>query len=1074
MHIKLYKTVLFLCFSIILPFSQAFSLEHANNLENYLVSVKFENITLKDALNRIKKSVPVSFAYNEKEVNVGIRVSGNFNKTPFPEVLDHLLVSNGYLYKEQDRIILVSPAPKPEKPVPKGGVRGKVYDAATGETLVGASIIVEGTTRGTTTDMKGQYVLSGLEPGNYTIVASFVSYQKKKFTNIRVTSGNNTLLDVPLNPASENISEVEVVGRIDVKTAPIRNMDEASLISTIRASDLMVTGISSEQISKSLDSDAGDVIKRAPGVSVLNEFTIVRGMAPRYTQTFINGMQILSTENFQRAVSLEIVPAGVINSINIYKLPAPELPGGFGGGIIKIETKQSQAARRIEVSLSGEYNTGYSFTDLYTGSISDNKDWLASGVSAREFPSAIYAGDKYSLPDEKMYPDERMKIYRQFKTNDLTQKFYRGNISGGINYYDSWLIGPVRINNLTAAYYSNKTEFKTLYRKYFAQVNPETGGMSAGQESKDSITSEKVRINGLESLHVILNPDHKITVNVLANRNATNVANFRHFVNENSNSGSLWLSDALAKDVRLGYGYTVDDILCGQVRGEHRLGKHYLEWHYGQSYFRAYTPLLENYTFDTGAYLSVFSSPELSKASKSFFRAVDKGRSGGIDYTYDLAPNSKLKLGGLITTQHRKATSADYHLYRSIRYSTINQLTGTRLWEQLSETFRSNYQDDLSGIEWDQISGTDKNYYYDLDVSAAYLAWKQSFSNNKFQVYGGVRYEYEKALLYDKDKKPITEFIYATSDGGHASLKLDTYKEYWLPSLYLTWNIDDRQRVKAGYGKTLDRPFAREKSFHEYYSPEEGMVYQGNRTLQNATIDNADLRWEFYPSESEFIAVGAFYKQIDKPIEAFEWESEGSYTQYSANYRQAKLAGIEVEARKNLGFIPISWTDRFSAIANFTYTHTKIDESYFTKSTAQWTTYNEDSERPLTGSSPVILNANLYYTDPKLRTQLALNYNYTGKLLLNVGDNDYGNLYQDPHGQLDFTAIQPIGKYLKVKAGIRNIFKKDLTGWLDKDFDGKKHLDEEALLNGGSDTDIGDAYRVSTDRKIYLGLTFSF
>ena len=398
------------------------------------------------------------------------------------------------------------------------------------------------------------------------------------------------------------------------------------------------------------------------------------------------------------------------------------------------------------------------------------------------------------------------------------------------------------------------------------------------------------------------------------------------------------------------------------------------------------------------------------------------------------------------------------------------------LWEHLSNTLLNLYNDDLSGLSWASYTAASsgENYFYDFDLSAAYLAWKQTFFNNKFQIYGGVRYENEKSLLYDKNKIPITEYAYM-GDEGPESLKLDIYNEYWLPSIYLTWNINDKQRVKGGYGKTIDRPYAREESFHEYYSPEKGMVYQGNQTLVNAKIDNADLRWEWYPSESEFIAVGAFYKYIDKPIEAYEWQKEsGTYYQYSANYRWAKLTGIEVEIRKNLAFIPISWADRFSTIANFTYTYTTINESLFAKGIVKWTENKDNSERPLTGSSPVILNANLYYTDPKLKTQLALNYNYTGMLLLNVGDEQFGNLYQNPLSQLDFTFIQPFGKYITLKAGVQNIFKQDITGWRDKDFDGKKHLDEESLQNGDRETDIGDALRISTNRKIYLGITFTF
>ena len=1079
MQFKFYRTVLILCFLIGFPFSRTFSGPTANNLENYLVSVRFENITLKDALNRIKKSVPVSFAYSEKDVNVGIRVSGNFHKTPFPEVLDQLLVSNGYLYKEQDRIILVSPAPKPEKPVPKGGVRGKVYDTATGETLVGASIIVEGTTRGTTTDMKGQYALSGLEPGTYSIVVSFVSYQKKKFTKIRVTSGNNTLLNVPLNPASENISEVEVVGRIDVKTAPIRNTDEVSLISTIRTSDLMVTGISSEQISKSLDRDASDVVRRAPGVSMLNNFVLIRGMSPRYTKTYINGMEMSSSESFQRAFAFDLIPSGVIDAIDIYRMPAPELPGGFGGGIIKVSTKRSQTARRFQISLSGDYDTDNSFKDLYTGSNSSDKDWLGMGSDDREFRSQLK-----DLPAYELYPAERLEQLKTMRpVNDLEKSHHSLNRSLGINYYDSWLIRGVRINNLTSLNYSYKRQAHTNYRFYYSNLVEHEDGykyIDGGIERLDSISAEKVRLNALESLNLVINNHHEVSFNFFVNRNATDANSMSP--RATYSSAAYRLSDAIPKDIQTLYSYKTNDLYSGQLSGTHRFGKQEVAWRYGRSKFTSYVPDQEIFNFDyiqeEGLYRFYF--PETANEgenSRSSYTIEEKGENAALDYVFTLNRNSKLKAGGSYSKQNRTSVSSDYYW---IAHHTTNstgwdyQMDASAPWLHLSELLGPGLYDASAAAPRDFVRlKTDNNYRYDNKIWAGYLAWKQSFLSQKLELYGGMRYEYEYAQLFDKSGEAVTEETTYTGEGSVLYDLEGPYLNHWLPSISLSWNLNEKQKLRAGYGKTLDRAFARERSLDEYKSIEEGKNYVGNKVLKNASLDNADLRWEYYPSENEFISAGLFYKHIKNPIENSESEGESSTYVVAVNYKKANLYGAEAEIRKNLGFIPVSWTDRFSLIANVSYTHTKVSGGYFSKGSLTWVDEGT-GDRPLVGTTPFLVNANLYYTDPNWKTQLALNYNYSSQTLYATSDTEYGYLYQDPHDQVDLTLIQPFGKYITLKAGVQNLFKNDITGWRDRDFDGEKRPDVESSFKGDPVYDIGNAMRISTLRKIYLGLTFSF
>jgi len=1044
----------------------------SQNILKTNVSLESSSATLKEVLNQLSGKSKVKFIYSENDIRGVVYDHLEFKDQPLDEVLEAILSPHKLTYTQMNDRVIVRQAQQP------GGVRGKVYDAESGETLVGASIVVEGTTKGTTTDMDGKYTLSGLEPGTYNIVVSFVSYQKKKFTGIRVTSGNFTLLDVPLNPATEDIGEVEVVGRIDVKTAPIRNTDEVSLIQNIRTSDLMVTGISSEQISKSLDRDASDVVKRAPGVSMLNNFVLIRGMSPRYTQTYINGMQMSSTESFQRAFAFDLIPSGVIDAIDIYRMPAPELPGGFGGGIIKVRTKRSQTARRFQISLSGDLDTENSFKDLYTGSNDADNDWIGMGNDDRKFLPQLE-----NLPPYDLYPAERLDQLKTMKpVNNLEKSHHSLNRSFGINYYDSWLIGGVRVNNLTSLNYTYKREANTNYRFYYSSLWAD-GTIEGGIERLDSISSEKVRLNALQSFNVVINDNHHVSFDFFANRNASDANSISHRATFGSAANRL--SDSIPKDIQVQYSYKTNDLYSGQLSGTHKLGKHTFEWSYGLSKFESFVPDQEIFDFkyikNAGqagteqAYQYHFPATSSGANSRSSYKIEEEGENAALNYVFTLNENSKLKAGGAYTRQDRTSVSSDYYwISHPSSGSADTYFYAPSPWLNLSELLGPDlYNMNAVAVKDFEEKLTDNNYRYDHEIWAAYMAWKQSFFNQKLDVYGGLRYEYEIAQLYDKNGDAVTE-VRTNMNGETIIFDLEgPYQNHWLPSVNLAWHINEKQKLRAGYGKTIDRVFARERSLDYYRSVEDGKIYTGNQVLKNAKLDNADLRWEYYPSESEFIAAGLFYKRIKDPIENTESEGEKAIYVLAVNYKEAKLYGFEVEIRKNLGFIPLSWADRFSLIANISYTHTDITDSFFSKGSLIWT-QEVQGDRSLTGSTPFLINANLYYTDPKFKTQVAVNYNRASETLCATGDKEFGYLYQDPYARLDFTLIQPLGKYFKLKAGVQNIFKDDITGWRDRDFDGEKRPGVPSSYEGVDVSDIGNAMRLSTIRKIFLGLTVSF
>jgi len=111
----------------------------------------------------------------------------------------------------------------------EASIRGYVRDADTGETLLQANVVINGTSRGTATNNSGYYILRGLSPGTYTIVFSYVGYQTRSDT-VTLAAEEERRLDVALTPQDFQTEEVvvtdkgcEVISLFPAHDLPIAN-----------------------------------------------------------------------------------------------------------------------------------------------------------------------------------------------------------------------------------------------------------------------------------------------------------------------------------------------------------------------------------------------------------------------------------------------------------------------------------------------------------------------------------------------------------------------------------------------------------------------------------------------------------------------------------------------------------------------------------------------------------------------------------------------------------------------------------------------------------------------------------
>jgi hypothetical protein len=215
-----------------------------------------------------------------------------------------------------------------------GKIIGKIVDAKTGETLPGATVLIEGTTKGASSDFDGNFSLGGLQPGKYTIIASYITYDNKKFVDVVVKANDVTEFNITLDQSSsQTLGEVVVQAEM--------NKENTNTLFVMQKNNASVSdGISSESIKKTPDRSTSDVLKRVSGASIQdNKFAIIRGMSDRYNAAYLNGSPFPSSESDRRAFAFDIFPAGILDNLVILKTATPELPGDFAGGVILITTK---------------------------------------------------------------------------------------------------------------------------------------------------------------------------------------------------------------------------------------------------------------------------------------------------------------------------------------------------------------------------------------------------------------------------------------------------------------------------------------------------------------------------------------------------------------------------------------------------------------------------------------------------------------------------------------------------------------------------------------------------------------
>jgi hypothetical protein len=211
-------------------------------------------------------------------------------------------------------------------------LNGYVRDAETGETLIQATVFLQGTTRGSTTNVQGFYTVGSIEPGTYTVRYSYIGYERV-LREVTLAPGQTLRLDIDLNPESVSGGEVVVEARepieeeraVGVQEVPIRLVQE---LPTVFEADLFRS------------------IQLLPGVKAASDFSsalYIRGGSPDQTLILLDGTTVYNPTHFFGFFSTFNTDA--IKDVKLYKGAYPSTYGGRLGSVIDIYNRDGNRNR---------------------------------------------------------------------------------------------------------------------------------------------------------------------------------------------------------------------------------------------------------------------------------------------------------------------------------------------------------------------------------------------------------------------------------------------------------------------------------------------------------------------------------------------------------------------------------------------------------------------------------------------------------------------------------------------------------------------------------------------------------
>jgi TonB-dependent receptor len=905
----------------------------------------------------------------------------------------------------------------------KATLQGKITDGATTTTLIGATIraiSTDGKAQSASADVQGNFIIKNLVASNYTIITSYVSYKSDTIIGFTIAEGENKL-NINLLPSAMAMKAVQVQANL--------KRDNANAIAIMQKNSLVAAdAISSDVIRRSPDKNSGEILRRISGASLQdNKFAIIRGLSDRYNNAMINGALLPSTEPDRRAFSFDIFPASVIDNMTIFKTAAPDLTSEFAGGIIQITTKDIPDENFTTFSISQSYNTlttfkpymyqtainalGFNNTDLPAG-FPDTKTFINSTKDQKIAYSKLFDNDWQPATKLSAMPNASIQFNKGI-TKNIGSQSVLGAIAS-LSY------------NRTHSYTPRlRTDYETYDEQLIAYYD---------NNYKDNAT-----IGALLNVGYKINNNHRITLQNTFNINAENNTLERTGKNI-ENEQNLRSTAQQTNQNRL---------INSQILGNHHLKNNTvnLKWQAGIVHLKVDVPNLrksfyvestdEPGTYD--AYVPFVASTNYG--GRFYSNLTENVQFAGADITlpFSIGKQSQtVKFGTYNQIKNRKFNA------RVLGY-VINNLSNFNgdLLKQTEDKLFGNNNINTSGFRLDEITANTDLYSANAKLFANYIMFDNHITK-KMRLAWGVRAEYSQQNLFSPDRNTGIDTQLVATDYLH-----------FLPSFNFIYSLNDQSNLRISASKTLSRPEFREISPFVFYDFITASLQEGKPNLLPTNIYNADVRIENFAKNGQLLSMSLFYKKFINPIEqTVFFTGVGTATRSYINATSAQNVGIEIEAKRNFGFLPYKIAKDFGFSTNISLIYSRVDVSN--------DPFAVGKNRSMQGQSPFVANASVYYQSSDNGWSSAVLYNRVGNRIAQVGSFGFADVVEKSRNILDLQISKSFANNMDIRLTASDILRNAMVFYQDNTPDLKLDNTTEHIIfeqKNASSVSLNFSYR---------------
>lgn len=792
--------------------------------------------------------------------------------------------------------------------------------------------------------------------------------------------------------------------------------------------------IGTEQISKTGSSDAGAIIRQISGATVSDgKFAVIRGLNDRYISTTLNGANLPSADPYRQSAPLDLFPAQVIDRVVVTKTYTPDQPGSATGGGIDVFTKSFPDRDFGSVGLGGEYNTQSSLNDKFLTYDGGGHDWAGMDDGSRALPGIVNKLAPINPTGQPIPPNwpstgpftpatsnvfhQRLKEAQTLDTVSRalgTTQFAPQHETAPLNHSFAMAGGgTTELLGHPFGYFASSS-YKHDYGFYEDGVSRRyQSGTELKSSYRDTRALNVVNWSGMVNLAYKPLEEHEFGFTFFYNQNGTDDSRIQDEGFESNASGTFR---------KFNLYYTERNLTTYQIKGAHAfpdLAALQFNWLVALTQTTQDEPDARFFNDnDTGSGFEAGGNgvPAPSKPTR-YFRTLDEhNRNVKLDWTLPFrnweADEGALKFGLFDSFSERTFTERQIYYPGGGGYnSDPNRYLRADNLGLLSIRTNVNIrgQTNLLFTWGDFIQSFDSIYNGERTIQAGYLMIDIPLAP-VVRLVGGARYE-------TTDLRVHSESYLASSVTGTNVNDAHLVQDDLLPAAGLIFAVNPTMNVRLNYSQTIARPSFRELAAYYSYDPIVSDFVEGNPELKMSAIANYDLRYEWFPNPGELFSFSAFYKDIKDAIERGNIKQEGDVITFR-NY-DAKLYGVEFEARKSLGFLGDPFNP-FSVGGNLSIVKSVVRLSDIDFEARRRFLPNSSRTRPLYDQSPYVFNMDFNYSNPFIGTGATMIFNISGPRIaitkLNTDD-----VYEQPTPTLDFVLSQKVGRHLTLKFGAKNL-----------------------------------------------------